>query len=53
MELLGELVGYAELVARPLRTAEAEAFTGATVFGSLEWGPAVQPRHFLPVWFRG
>ena len=51
MELLGELVGYAELTRAALRTAEAEAFHWGNGVWFPNGDPLVQLRHFLPMWF--
>jgi 4-hydroxyphenylacetate 3-monooxygenase oxygenase component len=50
MELLGELVGYAELTRAALRTAEAEAFEWGNGVWFPNGDPLVQLRHFMPVW---
>jgi 4-hydroxyphenylacetate 3-monooxygenase len=50
LELLGELLGYAELTRAAVRTAEAEAFEWGNGVWFPNGAPLAQLRHFLPVW---
>jgi 4-hydroxyphenylacetate 3-monooxygenase oxygenase component len=50
LELLGELLGYAELTRVAVRTAEAEAFEWGNGIWFPNGAPLAQLRHFLPVW---
>jgi len=50
LELLGELLGYAELTRVAMRTAEAEAFEWGNGVWFPNGAPLAQMRHFMPVW---
>ncbi|HXZ86490.1 MAG TPA: 4-hydroxyphenylacetate 3-hydroxylase N-terminal domain-containing protein [Myxococcota bacterium] len=50
LELLGELLGYAELTRAAVRTAEAEAFEWGNGVWFPNGAPLAQLRHLLPVW---